>query len=103
MPFNNLAYANERREDREQVHHRTLAVIAGGAGIPVTIVNISPNGLMARCDTVVVPGTRITFALGGSKPIHAEVRWTLGGRIGCEFETSIAAAAFYALLPRLTA
>jgi hypothetical protein len=103
MPFNNLAYASERREDRDEVHHRTRAVTAGGASLPVTVVNISPNGLMARCEAAVEPGTRLGFFLPGLQPLNAEVRWVLGGRIGCEFERSIPPAAYYALLARIAA
>lgn len=101
MPFNNLAYASERREDRDEVHHRTRAVAAGGANVPVTVVNISPNGLMARCESALEPGMRLGLFLPGLPPVNAEVRWVLGGRIGCEFERSIPPAAYYALLPRL--
>lgn len=101
MPFNNLAYASERREDRDEVHHRTRAVMGGGLSLPITVVNISPNGLMARCDTALEPGTRIGLFLPGLQPVNAEVRWALGGRIGCEFERSIPPAAYYALLPRM--
>jgi hypothetical protein len=103
MPFSNLAYASERREERHEVHHRTRAVRSGGDdALHLTIVNISPNGLMARCDEQVDPGMRLHIRLPDVGAVHAEVRWALGGRIGCEFQHSIPPAAYYALLPRLT-
>lgn len=101
MRFNNLAYASERREDRHEVHHRTCAVDPNGRELPVVIVNTSLNGLMARCDASIEPGTKLRFRLPDVAPMVAEVRWALGGRIGCEFERSIAPAAYAVLLPKL--
>lgn len=101
MPFSNLAYASERREERHEVHHRTRAAVADGRDLPIVIVNISPNGLMARCEARLDPGVRLHIRLPGIDSVHAEVRWALGGRIGCEFQHSVPPAAYYALLPRL--
>lgn len=102
MPFSNLAYSTERREERHEVHHRTRATDATGREATLTVVNISPNGLMARCEQPIEIGTRLHVRLPDLAPLHAEVRWALGGRIGCEFQHSIAPAAYYALLPRLS-
>lgn len=101
MPFTNLAYADERREDREDVHHRTVAIDAAGRSLPVLVVNISPNGLMARCDRTVEPGLELTFKLPGAAPIAAQVRWMLGGRIGCEFAETVPMTSYFAMLPQL--
>lgn len=84
------------------MHHRTRALATDGRDLAMVVVNISPNGLMARCDERVEAGTRVHVRLPGIGPVLAEVRWALGGRIGCEFQQSIAPAAYYALLPRLT-
>ena len=100
MPSTNLAHANDRREDREQVHHRTVAVTAAGRSLTLLVVNISPNGLMARCEQPVEPDTAVTFRFPGLV-LKAEVRWTLGGRIGCEFAATIPIDSYFAVLPRL--
>ncbi|MES2754403.1 MAG: PilZ domain-containing protein [Pseudomonadota bacterium] len=100
MPLSNLAFASDRREHRDEVHHRTKATGPGGAALTLLIVNISPRGLMARCDTAIAVGTQLSLTLGHA-PVVAEVRWALAGRIGCEFVAPIAANAYYALLPRL--
>lgn len=101
MPSTNLAHANDRREDREQVHHRTVATTAAGASLALLVVNISPNGLMARCDQPVEPDTVVTFRFPGMAAVTAEVRWTLGGRLGCEFAQTIPINSYFAVLPRL--
>lgn len=101
MPSPNIAYANERREDREDVHHRTVATAADGRSIALLVVNISPNGLMARCDQDIAPGTELTFKLPDAPPIAAEARWSLGGRMGCEFAATIPISRYFALVAKL--
>lgn len=101
MPLTKPVYANDRREDREECHHRTSATGPAGAPIAAMIVNISPGGLMARCDAVLKPGDAMTFRLPNATVMKAHIRWALGGRIGCEFDRPLAPTAFYALLPKL--
>lgn len=101
MPIHSLALASGRREHRDEVHYRTQVHDAAGRAITIVVVNISPNGLMARCDTVLAVGSRLDLRLPDLGTIGAEVRWALGGRIGCEFEAPIPPASYYALLPRL--
>ena len=43
-------WMDERIEPRDEVHHRTRCTLADRRTLPMTIVNISPHGLMARCD-----------------------------------------------------
>lgn len=101
MPSTNLATANDRREEREDVHHRTVAMVAGGRTLSLLVVNISPSGLMARCEQPIESGSTLTLRLPGLASFLAEVRWTLGGRIGCEFAATIPINDYFAILPRL--
>lgn len=101
MPLNNLDYANERREDRDDVHHHTTARTPAGAPLALLVVNMSPNGLMARCDAAVAGDERLAIALPDMTPVAATVRWALGGRIGCEFDRALAPRAYLALLPKV--
>lgn len=101
MRHTNFALADKRRDEREQVHHRTVVATAAGDSLALLVVNISPNGLMARCDQPVEPGTPVTFRFPGLPALQAEVRWTLGGRIGCEFAATIPIDSYFAILPRL--
>lgn len=97
----NLAYAEIRREDRDDVHYRARAFGPDAKALNLLVVNISPHGLMARCETCFEPGARIrvTFPIVGV--LAAEVRWSLGGRIGCQFDSAIDLASYYELVALL--
>jgi hypothetical protein len=89
----------ERREsEREEVYFRTRANADGLGQFPVQIVNISANGLMARTDTDVPIGGALSFRLPIVGDVRAEVRWALGGRIGCQFDRMIPLAPYLELL-----
>lgn len=98
---NNLAYADVRREDRDEVHYRARAFGPDARQLQFLIVNISPHGLMARCDGDFQVGQRIRVVLPEVGAMVAEIRWALGGRIGCQFEQAIDLASYYALLTAL--
>lgn len=94
----NLAYADVRREDREEVHYRARAFGPDARQLNFLIVNVSAHGLMARCGSDLKTGDRIRVVLPIAGPVVAEVRWALGGRIGCQFERAVDRASFYELL-----
>jgi hypothetical protein len=101
MPIGNLAKVDDRSVDRDAVHHRARGATLDGRPLPLLIVNISPHGLMARCEAPLDVGeaVRITLPLVGQ--IVAEVRWALGGRIGCQFRLPIPLADYYGLIAAL--
>lgn len=88
----------DRTEPRDEVHHRTRATLADHRRVPVIVVNLSPHGLMARTDAEIAVGEWITIALPAVGTVGAVVRWSLGGRIGCQLEHPIAAREYGALL-----
>lgn len=92
------ALIDERSVPRDEVHYRTRAVAADGRSIPVLIVNISACGLMMRCETDHAVGERLKVALPVVGTVNADVRWSLGGRTGCELDAMIALAPYYELL-----
>jgi hypothetical protein len=96
--FGNLAIADERREMRDDVHYRARAFGPDARQLTFLIVNISPHGLMARCETELKVGDRIRIVLPAIGSTVAEVRWSLGGRTGCEFEPAIDLASYYELI-----
>ena len=70
-----------RQEPRDEVHHRARATdLASGCPLPMLVVNLSPGGLMARCEVPLTPGDRFRVVLPAAGT--REVRWALGGRIG---------------------
>lgn len=90
-----------RSAPRDEVLHRTRAVAEDGRSFPLTIVNISEGGFMARCDAALGSGDRLTVELPVLGRAVAEVRWILGGRIGCRFEQATPPVIHVALLGAL--
>jgi hypothetical protein len=102
MALTNLAYADDRREGRDEVHHRARATGRDGRQLPLLIVNLSPSGLMARCDAHVGIGEQIRLPLPLVGHVVGDVRWALGGRIGCQFLNVIPLAGYRDLLAAIT-
>ena len=97
-----LSWASEdRSEGRDAVHHRTRAHHPDGRLLPLVVVNTSAGGLMARCETRVEPGDRLRIDLPVVGAVQAEVRWALGGRIGCRFLATLGLGQYYELLATL--
>lgn len=94
-------HSDQRVAAREEVFFRTRAFVAGSGAHPVQIVNISATGFMARTEAVLDVGTAVTVRLPVVGERKAEVRWALGGRIGCHFDRSIDFADYLQLLAAL--
>jgi hypothetical protein len=88
----------ERAEPRDEVHHRSRALLADRRNVPVLIVNLSPHGLMIRSDAPVSVGEWMRVQLPVVGEMQAAVRWALGGRIGCQLERAIPASQYHAVL-----
>ncbi|MEI9927052.1 MAG: hypothetical protein WDN44_04130 [Sphingomonas sp.] len=56
---------------------------------------------MARCERCFEGGDRIRMTLPIVGVVAAEVRWSLGGRIGCQFDVAIDLASYYDLISAL--
>ena len=95
--MNQAALKDERTEPRQNVLHRTRVTVAGEVR-QATIANISPRGLMARIAGDYAPGDRISVELPGIGARGAEVRWSLGGRIGCRLDRMIGLADYHHML-----
>jgi hypothetical protein len=93
-----LALNDDRTLVRDEVHYRARAIGPDGAPFNLLIVNISAMGLMARCDTSYGVDDRIRVILPVIGAIGANIRWSLGGRIGCELERTIDLADYYEVL-----
>lgn len=89
---------DERSEAREEVHYRTRANRANGLPVDLLVVNISACGLMARSDASFAVGDRLRVRLPAVGQVPAEVRWSLGGRIGCQLDQMIPLADYFQLL-----
>ena len=92
---------DERSEPREPVFYRTRLIAADGRERPATLVNVSPGGFMARCDVAHTPGDAVTVVLPRLGRIAAVVRWSLGGRIGCQLQRPCGLSDYHLLLQAL--
>lgn len=94
--------AAHTREDRclprDEVHWRARAFGPDAKALSLLIVNLSARGLMARTDAAYAVGERMHVTLPVVGVVVAEIRWSLGGRIGCELDRAIDAADYYELL-----
>ncbi len=91
--------SNERRDlPRDEVHYRARATGGDGRPLSLLVVNLSAQGLMARTDNDRPEGERLRITLPVVGMVWAEVRWSLGGRIGVELDRPIGMADYYDLL-----
>ena len=92
---------DERSEPRDAVAPPPRAAQPDGRLLPLLIVNTSQSGLMARCEEACEPGDRLRIDLPGIGHTAIEVRWALGGRLGCKLERALGLAEYYTLLAGL--
>lgn len=96
------AHLPDRREaPRDDIYYRTRAVIGGLGTVGLQIVNISAAGFMARTEAPFQPGDVLNVRLPVVGTVSAEVRWALGGRIGCQFRQMIDVARYLEMLGEL--
>ncbi|MEP7004357.1 MAG: PilZ domain-containing protein [Sphingomonas bacterium] len=89
---------DERAVPRDEVHYRARALGPDDKMLSLLIVNMSALGLMARADTNYDVGDQLRVTLPVVGTVVAEIRWTLGGRLGCQLSRPIDLASYYDLL-----
>ena len=96
-----LAFTEKRELPRDEVDYRARAY--GGDAQPVGLAGRQhvAQGLMARVVGDRPIGERLHITLPVVGVVIAEVRWSLGGRIGCELDRPIGMAEYYELLAAL--
>lgn len=57
----------------------------GPYSLEVTICDVSTSGFMAECPEPVRIGSYVSLDVPGIGPVHAQVRWQLGPRMGGMF------------------
>jgi hypothetical protein len=87
-----------RGETRDPVAFPARAIGADARELSILIANLSPSGLMARCDRSVTVGERLRIVLPVIGVAIADVRWAQDGRIGCRMEQTIDRATYYELV-----
>lgn len=96
-----LAFTEKRDAPRDEVDYRARAYGGDAQPLGLQVVNMSAQGLMARVVGERPVGERLKINLPVVGVITAEVRWSLGGRIGCELDRPINMADYYELLAAL--
>lgn len=74
-----------RRNDRVPVGSTTHLRSANWYDIEVSIQDVSQCGFMAECDQPLGIGSNISLDVPGIGPVHAQVRWQIGGKVGGMF------------------
>ena len=99
--FDQQSGGDRREIGRDEVSYRTRATAPGGFTALLHVVNVSAAGFMARCEHELVPGEKLTVVLPVVGTVPAEVKWALGGRIGCQFDRAIDLAPYLGLLAEM--
>jgi hypothetical protein len=93
---------DQREASREEVYYRTRC--SGPRGVAsLQIVNISASGFMARSEGEFAEGDKLNVRLPVLGTVSVEVRWSLGGRVGCQFDRMVDLAPYLQLLSELVA
>lgn len=98
MPAPAMMAYEDRVEPRDETLFRVRLHTADGSDRVATVVNVSPNGFMARCEAAIPAGAMVTITLPVVGTFDAEVRWALGGRIGCKFTQEVPPALYQFVL-----
>ena len=82
---------DQRIAPRSDVYARLPFVMPDGRQEMCTCVNISADGLLMRFERGLEIGDLIVFRMPIIERIAAKVVWSLAGKTGVQFETSISA------------
>ena len=91
-------FADKRDLARKKGHYRARPYWPDAQQVSLLIVNLSALGLMARAEVPYREGDRLRVTLPVVGVVVAEIRWALGGRIGCELDQPIDLADYYEVL-----
>lgn len=81
----NAALYRPRRGQRMRVNRVTRLRSMDQAAQDVTVCDLSTSGFKAECLRPVLIGSYVSLDLPGIGPVHAQVRWQVGGMLGGKF------------------
>ena len=73
-----------RRNQRVALNERTQ-MRANDAAVEIVVCDLSTSGFLAECLRPVLIGSYVSLDLPGVGPVHAQVRWQVGNRLGARF------------------
>jgi hypothetical protein len=71
------------RRDRDPVAIAGAVVLPDGRSVPVTVLDLSPEGCRVQCEETLPIAANVIIELGGTST-SAHVRWALGGEAGLQ-------------------
>ena len=74
-----------RRAERTPVASITQMRSQNWYSVEVVVRDLSTSGFLAECDDSVRIGSYVSLDVPGIGPVHAQVRWQIGGRMGGMF------------------
>ncbi len=74
-----------RRGQRVILQETTQLRSRDQQAVEVRVCDLSTSGFMAECLRPVLIGSYVSLDLPGIGPVHAQVRWQVGGRMGGKF------------------
>jgi PilZ domain-containing protein len=74
-----------RKSARTSVSTRAHMRHPNWYNVEVRICDVSTGGFMAECSEPVMIGAYVSLDVPGIGPVHAQVRWQLGNRMGGMF------------------
>lgn len=104
-PIATASYAgvDQRQSPRTDVYARIPVMLPDGRIVTVTVVNISADGLLMRCEQMPAVDSICTLTLPVIGKIKAITIWSIGGRSGVNFLQQIEARDYMPLLRALGA
>ena len=91
----------DKELDADFTQRRAVRVEAGGDAsltpqnlyqVEIKVRNVSPCGFMAECAEPVRIGSYVSLDVPGIGPVHAQVRWQIGAKMGGMFLDPISLA-----------
>ena len=73
-----------RRNQRVALSERTQ-MRANNSALEIVLCDLSTSGFLAECLRPVLIGSYVSLDLPGVGPVHAQVRWQVGNRLGAKF------------------
>lgn len=73
----------ERGGVRVEIDNRTQ--LRHQFSVEICVRNVSTSGFMAECEYPVAIGSNVSLDVPGIGPVHAQVRWQIGNRMGGMF------------------
>jgi hypothetical protein len=73
-----------RRNQRVTLNERTQ-MRADDSAVEIVVSDLSTSGFLAQCLRPVLIGSYVSLDLPGVGPVHAQVRWQVGNRLGAKF------------------